>query len=176
MNMKKNILAISLAAVFTFGGSAMADTTDGTIGTTSEGTADVSLTIPAFAQVTGMTDLAFGSWSGTGDQTATDTVCVYDNSDGAYDVTFTGSAGFVMASTATVADTVAYSVVYNDGTSDLTMVSGTAQGAVGANTTATDCSSTDTGTITLTIAEATLAASTAHNDYTDVLTMLVATK
>ena len=52
--------------------------TQGTLGTTSTGTVNISITIPALVQLTGLSDIAMGtssSFPATGNTTA----CIYSN-------------------------------------------------------------------------------------------------
>ena len=75
----------------------------------------VSLTIPTQQLITGVSDLSFGSYSGSGAFTKSDTVCVYNNSaNGHYDVKIRGNG---TSSAFTVTDgthTLPYSVYWQD--------------------------------------------------------------
>ena len=73
--MKKTNKILS-AAVFSIAalsaGNAFAVTADGTLGASSTGTADVTLTIDEQFQISDMDAFAFGTFGGTGDFDATD--------------------------------------------------------------------------------------------------------
>jgi hypothetical protein len=97
---------------------------DGSIGGTSTGTSDLTLTIPEYVIVTGMNDFAFGSWDGTAALDLNDDISISGNDDQgtpSYSVTLTGSgtsSAFTMARTspASPAATIAYTVAFNDQT------------------------------------------------------------
>ncbi len=69
--------------------------TDGTIGTTSTGTATLTLTIPKLIVIKGLADLSFGPYTGTGVLEANEDIVVNVNMRGSgnqkYKVTGTGS-------------------------------------------------------------------------------------
>jgi len=93
--------------------------TDGTLGATSTATSTVSLTIPQRYQITGISDFAFGNYSGSGDLTSNDDVCVYTNdSTRQYKVRITDSSslspsGFSVQNAAGTAH-IAYTVKWNN--------------------------------------------------------------
>lgn len=101
--------------------------TDGSLGSTSTGTSDISVTINELAKVTKVNNLSASPYSGAVDGSGNgfdmaDDVCIYSNaSTDSYRVTLTGnydsggSAGsdfFVKGSSS--GDTIAYSVAWND--------------------------------------------------------------
>ncbi len=51
---------------------------DGTLGATSSGSTDITLTIPNLVQISGLTDINLGSWSG-GNMSGSISFCVYSN-------------------------------------------------------------------------------------------------
>ncbi|MDW3094789.1 MAG: hypothetical protein R8G33_03865 [Gammaproteobacteria bacterium] len=50
--------------------------TQGVTGATSTGTSDIRVVVDELALIKGLTDISFGTWSGTGDLTGTDDICV----------------------------------------------------------------------------------------------------
>src|SRR5690554_3097796 len=66
---------------------------DGTLGTTSTGTSDITIEVPELVMLTGVADLTLNPYAG-GDVDLSDDVCVYTNDpDGQYLVTLTGDGG-----------------------------------------------------------------------------------
>ena len=93
MNFRKlAVAAVLTAATLVSQGAGAA--TQGTLGATSTGTAAVSLTIAQQYQISGLSDLAFGTYSGSGALTSNEDVCVYTNDTTKnYHVLVTDSAG-----------------------------------------------------------------------------------
>jgi len=79
---KSLVAAIALGAA-----SFAAAATDGSLGATSTGTAEIDLTIADRVQVTGLDDINLGTFGGSGDMTGATAFCVYRNGTGLYDVT-----------------------------------------------------------------------------------------
>ena len=169
----------TIAALVLATNVSVAATTDGTLGASSPGTADVSLTIDEKFQISGMTAFTFGSWSGTGDLTQNDDICIYHNGDGSYKVTITDnsvlSAGFAVEDAAD-ANEIAMSVNFNDETGttgSIAVVDGTATAAQsGANTASTNCGGGNSANIEVVVAEADLNAAPA-GAYDSQITVLV---
>lgn len=92
---------------------------DGTLGATSTGTSLVSLTIGAVYQITGLADLALGTYGGAGNMTGNDDVCVYTNdATGNYNVRITDDSGmsvgaFSVQNAGSTAD-IPFTVNWND--------------------------------------------------------------
>jgi hypothetical protein len=110
------VVAITTSTVFS--GGAVFAATDGTLGTTSTGTTDISVTKTKLAQISAMSDLTIGSYTlGGGDQHMETAACVYSSSvNGGYKVTATGSgASNAFTLTDGASHTLAYSVIWNSG-------------------------------------------------------------
>lgn len=78
--------------------------TDGTSGATSTGTAVITLVIPEVYMIGSMANFSLGTYSGSGDMTANDDLCVYSNGNGTYrtviiDSTSLSPAGFAVQDT-----------------------------------------------------------------------------
>ena len=91
---------------------------DGTEGATSTGSFDVSVEIPPRVRISGVADIAFGTWSGTGNLSQSDDVCIYSSeASGLYAVTVTGSGpsgSFELSDGGS--GTIPFSVAWNDQT------------------------------------------------------------
>lgn len=183
--MKKMNQFLSVA-VFAFAvassGSAMAATADGTLGATSTGTADVTLSINEQFQISDMDAFAFGAYGGTGDFDANDDICVYHNGDGSYRVTITDDSNNVSANAFQVEDAtdtneINMSIFWNDVTGVTGESAVTYNTALtpqsGANTSAADCSVGGlSANLHVVLAEADLQAATAGS-YDSELTVLI---
>lgn len=91
-NFRRITAAAALAAVVMMSQGAAA-ATQGSLGSTSTGTVGVSVTIPQKYRITSLTDITLGTYSGTGDLTGNDDVCVYTNdATKAYHVLITDSS------------------------------------------------------------------------------------
>ncbi len=168
--MKKFLaLAATAAVALTMSSSAMAATADGTLGATSTGTVDVTLTIDEqfqISNITGSTDFQFGTYSGTGDLTANRDLCVYHNGDGSYGITIdddTATAGFNVENGG--GDAITMAVNWNDVTGTAGSVAATESTEIvstGANTTIADCSAGgNSANLEVTLLEADLQAANA---------------
>ena len=91
--------------------------TQGTLGATSTGSLTISVTKPARADITNLTDLTVASWvTGGGDQTLTSDVCVYSTRPtGGYTIKAPGRGTSSAFTLANGANTLAYSVSWNSG-------------------------------------------------------------
>lgn len=148
--MKKLLaLAAGTAVALTLSYDTYAATADGTLGATSTGTADVTLTIAEQFQISDMDAFAFGAYGGTGDLDANDDICVYHNGDGSYRVTITDDSSNVTPNSFEVEDAtdstdIAMSVSWNDATGTAGETAATHGTPItpqsGANTSAADCS------------------------------------
>ena len=172
------IKKIALAAAFVaLSATAAYAATQGTLGATSTGTADISVTIAEQFRISSIQDYAFGTYSGTGNLTANDDVCVYNNGTGDYRITASGSGAASAFTVASGANTIAYQVFYNDvtGTTGAVQLTAATQSGVqtGANTTINDCSAGGlSGNVEVRMLQAALQAAPA-GAYTGTLTLLV---
>lgn len=119
--------------------------TDGTLGPTSTGSTTISITIPTLVRITDVQDLNLGTFTGSGDLSADDSVCVYTNLSAAtYKITAVGngiSSAFTLKNAADV--TIPYLVYWNDQpntSGEVELDSGVASGTQdGANTSSQTC-------------------------------------
>lgn len=111
--------AIFAATALLLGGATIAvAATQGTVGATSSGTVNLSLTIPKLVRIFGLTDIALGTYGGTGDVTGSETFCVHNNaSAGTYKIRATSTNGtgtdFRLKSGS---DFIVYDVTFDDST------------------------------------------------------------
>lgn len=141
--------ALVLGAALLSSTAAFATTADGTLGATSTGTADVTLTIAEQFQISSMDAFAFGAYGGTGDFNSNDDICVYHNGDGSYRVTITDDSVNVTPNAFAVEDAadgaeIAMSIFWNDASGTAGEAAATHGTAItpqsGANVSTTDCS------------------------------------
>jgi hypothetical protein len=87
---------------------------DGTVGATSTGTANLSISIPGFVIIKGVANISLGTWSGSGDLSANDNVCVYTNLGTAkYRVTATGNGSSNAFTVSATGNSLPYKVYWN---------------------------------------------------------------
>lgn len=166
------ILAVLLSPGTAFGA------TDGSLGATSTGSSTVTVTVPNLIRITGISDIALGSFSGSGAMTGFDDVCIYTNlAAGTYQVTATGSGTSSAFTLASGGNTLAYSAYWNDtsgtntGEAQLTATTPLTTQS-GANTSSETCSGGTNARFRVLIAEAALLAAQAGS-YTGTLTLAV---
>lgn len=154
--------------------------TQGTLGSTSQGSITITATVPNRAQITGLTDINFTNADPTSNAVATQNDCVWSNTaTKGYSIKATGSGtagAFTLASGALTP--VPYSVQWNPSSGQsagTSLLAGTAlSGLVSAATTPT-CSSgpASTSSLIVSIASSDLQTMVAATSYTGTLTLLV---
>ncbi len=176
--------AIPALCVLATGFSANA-ATQGTLGTTSTGSANISITKSVQAQITDLSDMTLANWSiGQGAVTLYSNVCIY-SSTGNYKVTATGSGTSNAFTIASGTNTIPYSVTWNSGgagglaNTGTTLTSGVQSAAFNNATLASaTCNgggaSNDTARVVVGVASTDMtAAASSNTPYTGTLTMLV---
>lgn len=154
--------------------------TQGTLGTTSTGTVNISITIPSLVQITGLNDIALGSTSSfpaTGNTTA----CIYSNVAsplGSYYVTATSqnTSGTDFRVKDSGTDYIGYSAYWNNSsaasqTTVLTSGTKTTQ-QLGGNSTSLTCSGTPNANFNISLTSTQVAGAPAAT-YTDTATLIV---
>ncbi len=172
MKQKIIIALVTILGTFTCTGAFAAS--QGSIGSTSTGTTDISLTIDPLVRITGMSDIGLGTFNGTDDISGTDDVCVYSNTSGNYMITASdGDAdGFKLVNGGA---SIVYEVKWNDQDADTTaLVDGTqfATAQNNASTTTSDCGGGTNATIKIAVTAANMLL-VVPNVYTATLTILV---
>ncbi len=175
-------MVVAMIILVTTGANAA---TQGSLGATSTGSANISITKSVQAQISDISDMTLANWSvGDGDVTLYSNVCVY-SSTGSYKVTATGS-GLVNAFTiASGLNLIAYTVTWNSGGAGNLANTGTAlttniQSASfsNASTTSATCSGggsgNDTARVIVGITSGNMnSAASSSTPYTGTLTMLI---
>lgn len=159
--------------------------TQGTLGATSTGTANISITKSVQAQISDISDMTATNWSiGDGAVTMTSNICIY-SSTGSYKITATGNGASNAFTVASGGNTIPYTVTWNAGGAGGLANSGTAlttnvQSAsfTNASTSSATCSgggsANDTARVIVGISSGSMnAAASSATPYTGTLTMLV---
>lgn len=150
--------------------------TQGTVGATSTGDLDITVTINDGVRISNLTDVVT-TFDGTNDIADTQSVCVYRNGTGLYAITATGDGGvggneFIIDTVA--ADELDYTVQWNDGTGAVGMTSGTQlTGQQNADVADPNCAGGDTANLTIGVLASDMVAAPS-GVYTGTLTLVVA--
>ena len=140
--MKKTIKGLFILAVSVVLSSSAFAATDGTLGLTSQGDADITVGIGEMVRISGFEDFAFGTYSGNGALTDNDDLCVYRNGNATYTITATSNEGSFQVRSGVNA--INYTASFNDQTGTVgsaALVYNTATSTqTGANTQTADCS------------------------------------
>ena len=153
--------------------------TQGTIGSTSTGTVGISATIPAKAQISNLTDIAFGTVDPASAASQAENVCVWSNTSGkGYQVTATGSGASSAFTLSNGTGTLPYSVEWAatvGQTAGTALVSGTALTGLASTATTPGCTSgpTNSASLVVKMTAANLQAAVAST-YNGTLTLVVA--
>ena len=149
---------------------------DGSLGSTSTGELDISITLPEVVRISDMDDLSFGTYDRSGNETANDNVCIYTNDAQAdYRITLTGDGAGNAFTVTDGTNTVAYAVKWNDaqGTGGPSVSTGVAlANQTNANTQDTGCNGGTNANIEVTFHESALLAAPSGN-YSGTLTVMV---
>lgn len=165
------VAAAAAAVGFLLSSAPLQAATDGTLGATSTGSVTVSVAIPTRAKITGLTDLAIGTYAGPS-KSASDTLCVYSNTNG-YSIKATsgnGTSSFLMKNGT---DTVSYAVEWDDGSGLTALTHDTAKTGRATGGSDVNCSGGDNATLKVTVSDSDIGAAIAAATYTDTLTLLV---
>lgn len=174
--LKTSAAVVAFAMSLVASQSALA-ATDGTVGATSTGTSNISVNVPDLIRISGLADLALGSYSGSGDMSGADDICVYTNkAPGNYFVTASGSGAANAFTITNGTNTIAYNVFFNDttGTSgEVSLASGVKSAQqTGANTTSASCGGSSSANFHVVVPEANIQAAPAGS-YSGTLTLVV---
>ena len=176
MNMPQIGKALAVAAVATFAASNAFAATQGTLGATSTGSLDITLTIDQLVQISALNDIALGNYTGGGaNMTGIDDLCVYSNIGG-YQITATGNGAGSAFRLIGAGATIPYAVEWADSAgaqSGDPMTSGTVLTNQSGTFTTPNCSGGNNARVRVTVNSTDLAAAPAQA-YTGVLTLVVA--
>ena len=176
--MKATRIARSIALASALAGAAtgVLAANDGSLGTSSTGDLGVTLAIADRVQITGLDDIALGTYAGSGDLSGEALFCVYRNGTGLYDLKASSAhaeAGVFRA--AGSGEFIDYAVKVDEDTdpSDGILVdSGTAETGLTGHASATDCGGSNNASLQVSFSEADLQAASTSN-YADTITLLV---
>ena len=175
MNTLKAIISSAIIVGAMASGAAQA-ASDGTAGSTSSGTSDISLTINDRIQITSVADIALGAYGGTGTLTGSSAYCVFRNGGDDYTMTMSSSTGAFQVDSATTSDSIAFSAWIDDDTDASVGGLAAVYNTASANLTgsaSTTCGGSDNASIYVSFAEAALQAVSSANDYQATVTLLV---
>lgn len=148
---------------------------DGTLGATSSGTSDVTLTINDLVRITGVDDIALGAYGGSGALTGQSEYCVFRNGGDNYKLNLTSTGGVFQVVSVTTSDSIAFTVKVDgdtDASNGETLTHGVDSAAMVGSPSLT-CSSSDNASMYVSFAEADMLAVTTASDYTATVILLV---
>jgi hypothetical protein len=153
--------------------------TQGTAGATSTGSVTVTATVPGRVQISGLTDVAFGTVDPTSPASSAENVCVWSNTSGkGYSVTASGDGASNAFTLSDGTNSLPYSVEWagsSGQTSGTALTSGAALAGLSSTATNPTCSAGPAATASLIVkmTAANLQAAVA-SAYTGTLTLVVA--
>lgn len=174
--LKRTILAGAATLAMPAAASAA---TQGTSGATSSGSVTISATVPGRVEISGLSDVAFGTVDPASAASQAQNVCVWSNTSGRlYSVTATGSGAANAFTLTDGTNTLAYGVEWaasSGQASGTALVSGTALGSLASTATSPTCSAGPAASASLIVkmTAANLQAAVASS-YTGTLTLVVA--
>ena len=173
----KGVLVFSALA----GGIVAQAATDGTLGPTSTGIANITITVARELRVSNLDDITLGTFdAASAPVTGTDTLCVYDNGLTGYQVTLSSANGVGSFQMRNGTSIVTYGVEYDDtgtGTNFVSVTEGVVLTArANASTTDDTCITrgSDNATVRVRVTTADMAGVDTNGSHTDTLTLLVA--
>ncbi|MEM7018547.1 MAG: hypothetical protein AAF512_14550 [Pseudomonadota bacterium] len=173
MKLRNHSLKVAAALMLSSGVAFAA--TDGTLGLSSTGTTDITVTKGDLAQITDMDDFNLGPWT-AGNLVQTDTVCVFTTT-GLYNVTADSANGAGTFQVNSGANNIVYRVRWDDGATGLTTLTDATlfdNGGAGlAGSTTSACGGVNNATLEIFLSNANMTAAPV-GVYTDVLSVTVA--
>jgi len=151
--------------------------TDGSLAATSTGDLSLDLSIPNLTQLSGISDLDFGNYSGSGTASQNDDVCVYtNNATGQYKITAKGSGPAFAFTLVNGSHTVPYTVRWNAATGvsgNFALTTNVQSAALsGANTSSVTCSGSNSANFQVNMTQGSLM-SVPAGTYTGILTLVL---
>lgn len=149
---------------------------DGTLGADSTAEITISLNIEERVQVSGLDDIALGTYAGTGDLEGASSFCVYRNGSGLFDLTVTSTnadGGAFRATDGT--DFIAYTVRVDDSidaSRGRRAASGSTVTGLSGSGSSTNCGGAEQAALAVTFSEAALQAAPSGN-FSDVIVVRV---
>lgn len=177
--MTKLVKRIALVAAVMVNPGVASAATQGSLGATSTGSIGISATVPGRVQISGLTDVAFGSVDPATAAASAQDVCVWSNTSGRnYDITATGSGTSNAFTLSDGTNSLAYSVEWaatSGQSSGTALAPATALTGIASTATNPTCSSGPAASASLVVkmSAANLQAAVASS-YTGTLTLVVA--
>lgn len=175
MNMSRVGMTLAVAVLGAAAAGMANAATDGTLGATSQGSLNITLTIDPLVQISDLDDIDLGTFTGTGPMTGSDNVCVYSN-NGGFNITATGNGAANAFTLAGSSATIPYSVEWantSGATSGTSMSTGTPLNGQTPTFAGADCGGGTNTTVLVTVGTADLGVAPTDS-YAGVLTLLVA--
>lgn len=172
-NFNKVLTGAALVASL-FACNAMA-ATDGTLGSTSSGSSKVTLSVADRVQITKMSDIALGTWSGSGNLTGSTSYCVYRSGGDNYSVSATTDQSNFSVYSPTTKDSIPFTASVTDTVNNTTaaLSYGTATTAALKGSTSLTCGGGTNGKLSVTFAQSDLQKASSGTDYQATVTLLV---
>jgi hypothetical protein len=172
--LSKLVIGVALSSAM-FAGQAMA-AEQGTLGATSTGKSDVTLTVLDQVKITGVDDIGLGSFDGVSDLDGGTAFCVYRTAGADYTMTVTaeGKAALEVESASTL-DTIGFTakVDSDNDASDGTAILHNGISSTYTASAALDCGASDNASLAVNFAAADLLAASAAADYTATVVILI---
>lgn len=171
----KKLTAIALSTAIAAGGAFAA--TQGSLGLSSTGSVDITLSIPDSVRIQNLVDIPLGQADGVNALSGSSPACVFRNgASGNYQITASGSGAANAFTLASGGNTIAYTATYDDGSGASALTTGVAlTGQTGADNASQDCSTgaNNNGTIAVSVSAAAQNGAAVGN-YSGTLTLTVA--
>lgn len=136
----------------------------------------LNVVVPTVVHLSGLDSFSLGTWSGSGDLSGSDTLCVFINSGALYSVTATGSGVGGVFSVSNGSVPVAFNAQWNDGGGAQVLSPGVAMGnRANANSTSVDCAggTGNNATFSVTVPAANLQTATGTGTFSGSVTLTV---
>lgn len=172
----RNCLILSVALL---AATPAAAATNGTLGATSTGTVQITLSVPSRVQISGLTDISFANADPSQQASSSQSNCVWSNTaNKGYSITATGSGTSGAFTLANGSLNVPYTVQWNASggqTSGTALTAGTALAGMISTAANPTCSTgaATTSSLIISIAASNLQGMTSAASYTGSLTLLV---
>lgn len=174
----RSLMITGLSTIMALAGGTAWAATQGSVGTTSTGTVDLQVTIGTLARISDLDDLDLGQFTGSGDLSDNDDVCVWSSGSSGYNITGTGSGTGGAFTLGAGAELVTYTVEWASTSGQTTGSSLTSGSALTGQTTAatsTDCNAgaSPSASLIVKVAESEMLGKSAAA-FTGTLTLVVA--
>lgn len=174
------LIALGYSLVFAGGIYTANAASDGTLGATSTGRSNITITVTRELRINNLGDISLGTFDvATAPFVGTDTLCVYDNGSTAYQMTLSSLNGSGIFEMINGANRITYTVEYDDTGTGASYSSATEAVALVAQANATSTNDScvtagsDNATVRVTVTAANVS-NAANGTYTDTLSAVIA--